>query len=95
MRSPHTVEIPFVFNNIEIAGPQISKMPEAYALAEKVSASWAAFARTGNPNVPRLPAWPVYSAATRDTLLFNNESRVEQDPERGARQAMDRVLNLS
>ncbi len=95
MRSPHTVEIPFVFNNIDIAGPLISKMPEAYALAEKVSASWAAFARTGNPNVPQLPAWPAYSAATRDTLLFNNEIRVEQDPDRGPRQAMEQVLNLS
>src|SRR6185295_19237306 len=28
MRSPHTVEIPFVFNNIKVAGPLISKMPE-------------------------------------------------------------------
>ena len=95
MRSPHTVEIPFVFNNIEIAGPLISKMPEAYALAEKISASWAAFARTGNPNVAHLPAWPAYSAVTRDTLLFNDEIRVEQDPDRGAREAMDRALDLS
>jgi para-nitrobenzyl esterase len=95
MRSPHTVEIPFVFRNIDIAGPLISKLPEAYALAEKVSAAWAAFARTGNPNVPQLPAWPAYSAAARDTLLFNNEIRVEQDPQRGARQAMERVLGLS
>jgi para-nitrobenzyl esterase len=95
MRSPHTVEIPFVFRNIEIAGPLISKMPEAYALAEKVSAAWVAFARTGNPNVAQLPTWPAYSAATRDTLLFNNEIRVAQDPERGARQAMERVLRLA
>jgi para-nitrobenzyl esterase len=95
MRSPHTVEIPFVFNNIEIAGPLISKTPEAYALAEKVSASWAAFARTGNPNVPQLPAWPEYSAETRSTLLFNNEIRVEQDPDRGPRQAMERALGLA
>jgi para-nitrobenzyl esterase len=95
MRSPHTVEIPFVFNNIEIAGPLISKMPEAHALAAKVSAAWAAFARTGNPNVPELPAWPAYSAATRDTLLFNNEIRVEQDPDRGPRLAMEQALDLS
>jgi para-nitrobenzyl esterase len=95
MRSPHTVEIPFVFNNIEIAGPLISKMPEAHALAAKVSASWAAFARTGNPNVPQLPAWPAYSAATRATLLFNDEIRVEQDPDRAAREAIERSLNLS
>src|SRR3989441_4205095 len=48
MRSPHTIEVPFVFNNIKVAGPLISKMPEAYALADKVSAAWVAFARTGN-----------------------------------------------
>jgi len=95
MRSPHTVEIPFVFNNIQIAGPLISKMPEAHALAEKVSASWVAFARTGNPNVPQLPTWPAYSAATRDTLLFNDEVRAEQDPARGARLAMEQMLNIS
>lgn len=95
MRSPHTIEIPFVFNNIRIAGPLISQRPDAYALAAKVSASWAAFARTGNPNVPQLPAWPAYSAATRDTLLFNNEIRVEKDPDRSARVAMEKVLNLA
>jgi para-nitrobenzyl esterase len=95
MRSPHTIEIPFVFNNIEIAGPLISQMPEAHALAAKVSASWAAFARTGNPNVSQLPAWPAYSVPTRDTLLFNNEIRVVRDPDRVAREAMDRVLGLA
>jgi para-nitrobenzyl esterase len=95
MRSPHTVEIPFVFNNIKIAGPLISKMPEAYALAEKVSASWVAFARTGNPNASKLPRWPAYSAESRDTMLFNNESRVEADPDHGPRLAMERALKLA
>jgi len=95
MRSPHTIEIPFVFNNIKIAGPLISKMPEAYALAEKVSAAWVAFARTGDPNTPKLPKWPAYSAQARDTMLFNNQSRVEQDPDRGPRLAMEHVLKLS
>ena len=95
MRSPHTVEIPFVFNNIKIAGPLISKMPEAYALADKVSAAWVSFARTGNPNTSRLPKWPAYSAGSRDTMLFNNESRVEQDPDRGPRLVMEHVLKLS
>jgi len=94
MRSPHTVEIPFVFSNVKIAGPLISKMPEAYALAEKVSAAWVAFARTGNPNTSGLPKWPAYSAASRDTMLFNNASRVDQDPDRGPRLAMERELKL-
>jgi para-nitrobenzyl esterase len=95
MRSPHTIEIPFVFNNIKIAGPLISKMPEAQALAEKVSAAWVAFARTGDPNISKLPKWPMYSAAQRDTMLFNNQIRVEKDPARDARLAMEHVLKLA
>ncbi len=95
MRSPHTIEIQFVFNNIKIAGPLISKMPEAYALADKTSSAWVAFARTGDPNTPKLPKWPAYSAASRDMMLFNNECRVESDPDRGPRLAMERVLKLS
>jgi para-nitrobenzyl esterase len=94
MRSPHTVEIPFVFNNIAIAGPLISKSRDAHALAAKVSAAWVAFARTGNPNVPGLPMWPAYSSRSRETMLLNDESRVVSDPDRVARLAMERVLKL-
>ena len=32
---------------------------------------------------------------SRDTMLFNNDSRVEQDPDRGPRLAMEHVLRLS
>jgi para-nitrobenzyl esterase len=94
MRSPHTIEIQFVFNNIKIAGPLISKMPEAYALADKTSAAWVSFARSGDPNTPKLPKWPAYSTAGRDTMLFNDECRVESDPDHGPRLAMERVLKL-
>ena len=94
MRSPHTIEIQFVFNNIRIAGPLISKMPEAYALAEKTSAAWAAFARTGDPNTPKLPKWAPYSGAARETMLFNDECRMVADPDRESRVEMERVLKL-
>ncbi len=95
MRSPHGVEVQFVFNNIPLGGALISKRADAQALAGKVSASWVAFARTGNPNIPQLPRWPAYASDRRDTMLFNSECRVEQDPDRGARLAMERVLKLS
>jgi para-nitrobenzyl esterase len=94
MRSPHTVEVPFVFDNIAAAGSLIAKRADAHALAATVSASWMAFARTGDPNVTGLPTWPAYSAARRDTMLITTESRVAQDPEREARVAMERVLGL-
>ena len=95
MRSPHTIEIQFVFNNIKIAGPLISKMPEAYALAEKTSSAWVAFARSGDPKTSKLPKWPAYSAASRHTMLFNNDCRVEADPDRGARLVMEQALKLT
>jgi para-nitrobenzyl esterase len=34
--------------------------PDDKQLSEKMSASWAAFARTGNPNVPGQANWPTY-----------------------------------
>jgi para-nitrobenzyl esterase len=95
MRSPHTIEVQFVFNNIKIAGPLISKMPEAYALADRTSSAWAAFARTGDPNTPKLPRWPRYSAASRDTMLFDNDCRTVSDPDRESRLAMEAVLGLA
>jgi len=60
-----------------------------------VSASWVAFARTGNPGTPQLPNWPAYSTARRDTMLFNLESRVAQDPNHRARVAMEHVLGIA
>jgi para-nitrobenzyl esterase len=95
MRSPHAIDIPFAFNNIALGGKLISQRQDAYVLANSVSGSWVAFARSGNPNVPQLPMWPAYSAARRDTMLFNNESRVVQDPDPHARIAMEHVLKLA
>jgi len=95
MRSLHTIEIQFVFNNIKIAGPLISKMPEAYALADKTSSAWVAFARTGDPNTSKLPQWPAYSGASRDTMIFNDECRIVRDPDRRPRLMMEQVLRVT
>jgi para-nitrobenzyl esterase len=95
MKSPHAVEIPFVFNNISLAGQLISKMPTAHVLAAKMSEAWVAFARTGDPNTKRLPVWAPYSAEARDTMLFSDESRVLSDPDKGPRLAMEKVLGLA
>ena len=37
----------------------------------------------------------AYSAASRDTMLFNNASRVEKDPDRECRLVMEQVLKLA
>ena len=44
------------------------------------AATWIAFARTGNPNNPKIPNWPAYEARKRSTLIFDQDTRVENDP---------------
>jgi para-nitrobenzyl esterase len=95
LKSPHTLEIPFVFNNIAIAKPLVGDGPEPRALAEKVCDAWVAFARTGNPNVPSLPTWPAFNDQERATMLFDNDSKVEKDPIRERRVLLNEVMKAS
>jgi carboxylesterase type B len=42
-----------------------------------------------------LPKWAAFNAKDRATMVFNNESRVENDPLREQRIAMFSALNLA
>ena len=96
MRSPHTVEIGFVFNNINVVGPaHLRRCPRRTRLPTRSARRGRRSRARAIPNTPGLPKWPAYSAASRDTMLFNNTSRVEQDPDRVARLAMEQVLKLA
>ena len=75
LKSPHTIEIPFAFDNIKAATRLTGGGAEAMALADKVSDAWIAFARTGNPSTPKLPAWTAYNSADRPTMVFNTTER--------------------
>ncbi|HTR38809.1 MAG TPA: carboxylesterase/lipase family protein [Bryobacteraceae bacterium] len=88
LRSPHTMEIPFAFDNVKISARMTGGGPDAMALADKVSDAWIAFARTGNPNTGKLPDWPAFNAKDRATMVISNESKVEKDPIREQRLAM-------
>jgi para-nitrobenzyl esterase len=94
LKSPHTIEIPFVFDNIKTSR-LTSTSPVAQALADKVSDAWIAFARKGDPNTPKLPRWPAFNASDRPTMVFDNQSRVENDPIRDERLALFGAMNLT
>jgi para-nitrobenzyl esterase len=87
--SPHTVELPFVFNNVAEQPEEVGNGPDLQPLAEKVSGAWAAFARTGNPNTADTPKWPTYTAAERATMIINNEWKVVNDPRHEVRLIMN------
>src|SRR3984885_14278048 len=95
LHSPHTMEIPFAFDNVQISRGITGGGADAMALADKVSDSWIAFARTGDPNQPKLPHWPAFNATERPTLVINNQSKVVSDPIREQRLAMFHALDLA
>jgi para-nitrobenzyl esterase len=84
--SPHAVELPFVFGNLdakgvsELIGNDLERQVERQALAEVVQGAWIAFARTGNPYHAGLPSWPAYEPEHRHTLVFDTPSFVQSDP---------------
>jgi para-nitrobenzyl esterase len=95
LKSPHTIEIPFAFDNVKISANLTGGGPEAMSLADKVSDAWIAFARTGDPNTPKLPRWPRFNPMDRPTMVFNNVSKVEKDPIREQRLAMFGAMDLA
>lgn len=80
LRSFHTLEIPFVFDNVDAAKSMTGSGLDRYALAEKMSGAWTAFARTGNPNHKGLPNWPPFDNTQRAVMIFNNECKAINDP---------------
>jgi para-nitrobenzyl esterase len=95
LRTPHNMEIPFAFDNVQISANLTGGGAEAVALADKVSDAWIAFARTGDPNTPKLPHWPVFTPTDRATMVIDNASKVVNDPLRERRVAMFRALKLT
>jgi para-nitrobenzyl esterase len=84
-RAFHCAEIAFVFDNTDRCETMTGGGAEPRALAGKMCDAWIQFARTGNPNHPQLPNWPVFSPETIPTMIFDHPSRIEMNPD-GAEQ---------
>jgi para-nitrobenzyl esterase len=78
-RSPHSLELAFVFDNVAKSEAMVGTGSEPQALADQMSAAWLAFARSGNPGTPALPPWPPFKPADRATMVFDVKSRVVND----------------
>jgi len=79
-KSPHTLDIPFMFHNVDKALALTGDGAAARSLEQQMSSAWIAFARSGNPSTDALPEWPAYDAQRRATMVFDAASRVENDP---------------
>jgi len=72
----HDVEASFHLSRNAIGG---AGTHDGRLMSDRLSATWVAFAATGDPNNPTLPHWPAYEAGRRATMVFDVEMRVVDD----------------
>lgn len=77
----HGVDVPFFFDNA-IFAPGLytaENKHDAMHLSEVAGATWAAFARNGNPNNDLIPEWKPYDLTNRYMMLINTKWNLVND----------------
>ena len=93
--APHTLDIPLAFDNVALSSGMVGASAEdqvrAQKMADVVSETYIAFARTGNPNNAMVPKWPAFDLKSRPTMIFDETTRVEDDPRGRERKYLGQV----
>jgi para-nitrobenzyl esterase len=76
----HTLDIPLVFANTAKPEAQTGDSDGARKVATAMSEALVRFARTGDPS------WPRYDLSMRATMIFDVDSRAENDPRKTERE---------
>jgi para-nitrobenzyl esterase len=77
--APHTIDIPFAFGNNALSTSLTGIGSEPGVVSRNLMAAFVAFARTGNPENPHMPAWKPYDAQTRATMTVDVDCRAVND----------------
>jgi para-nitrobenzyl esterase len=86
--SPHTLDLPLMFDNVGETRSFAGRSDAARAVSEQMAESWLAFARTGDPANKTIPAWPAWTVGQPVTMLFDVESRAAADWRRAEREVL-------
>ena len=76
----HMMDIPMVFSNTGQPNSLSGDSESARKMAEIMSNTLLAYARTGNPNNAKIPDWTPFSMENRETMLFDVPCQMENDP---------------
>lgn len=86
----HTDDIPLALDTVAAPGSR-AQGPQAQPMADILSGAFVAFARTGDPTHPGLPAWTPYDLTRRQTMIMDVPPRMEDDPRGDERRLFARI----
>jgi para-nitrobenzyl esterase len=87
----HTLDIPLMFGTLTAKGSRTGDGPEARRVCDTMQGALLAFARAGDPNYAEMPRWEPYSPPRRQTMVFDVESRLVDDPRGAERRLFEKV----
>jgi para-nitrobenzyl esterase len=85
--APHASEIPFIFGTLSVWQRMRNYNESDQQYAPMMQEYWTNFARTGDPNGPKLVKWPKFDAKARAYMDFTDSGPVAKEGLR--RQACD------
>jgi para-nitrobenzyl esterase len=84
----HSAEIEFVFE--ALPSKNLPWRPEDFKLSDLMSSYWTNFAKSGDPNGPGLPQWPVFSPETGNQVMhLSSESKAAPEQNRARYEFLD------
>jgi para-nitrobenzyl esterase len=89
--APHTLDIPLVFGTLDAPGSITGTGEDARAVSGLMMDAFIRFARAGDPNGAGLPTWEPYGLERRQTMVWNVEPRLVDDPRGEERRLFEKV----
>lgn len=83
MGAGHYTEVPFVFDTLGIETEPLLGPNPPQQVADAMHGAWVRFVKTGEPG------WAAYDEPARSTMVFDEASRVQNDPHAQNRAAWD------
>ena len=87
----HTLDIPLMFGTLTANGSLTGDDEPARLVSSSMQQALLAFARTGDPNYSGLARWEPYTLPRRQTLVFDVESKLADDPRGAERRLFEKV----
>jgi para-nitrobenzyl esterase len=87
----HTLDIPLMFGTLTAKGSLTGAGEPARRVSSTMQQALLALARTGSPNYSGLARWEPYTLPRRQTMVFDVESKLVDDPRGAERRLFEKV----